>query len=1044
MVNLISVNSYFDLFPILIKLLKQKPNDIDKKNLVFCEAKVSLMAERQICAEFGGTFNTEVFSFGNYLRAKKKMDNLLSKEGSAMVVKRILSTLSLGCLNRSKSGLAPTMFELIIQLKSAKITPEDLIFASNKVSGLLKNKLQDIATIYREYENYVIEKGYEDQSSALSFLPEIINQSEEIAGADVFLLGYSGFTAQMRSIVSALIDRAKSVTAILVEGENSHVYVNETVNFIRELCLSKNIKLKEEKIEGNFVLEGKFIADNLFSPKGYLKDGKICTDKIKVLSAKNPAEEIERVCSVIRDLVVNKKCRYKEVSIAVPDGNQYKDEIESTFKNLLVPYFLDEKKIPESHPLIGLILSYINAFRKGLERTEVISFLKNPLFIDDKPLTDAFENYLIKYNVNYAKIRQPFTFTSVNGVELSRLEELRIKLCHHLENFNLKKLLQDLEVESKLSCFAEKLRVMGENEQASITEQIFSAVTGIIDEIEMMLGGVNLTLNEYKNVFLSGVSALKLSIIPQYNDAVFIGGFKEVALAKAKYVFAVGLTVDVPAVSNDVALLSDGDIDTLESIKMLVEPKIRVVNHRMRENVAMALASFSDGLYLSYPIADVTGSKNVRSEVLSFFNRAFNLSPFPSYDQYLTYKQGFNSFARACGEFAEGKTQDGRPYDFTLPSSFYSVAGEDALKPLLQSANKEVKTRLEGNRALINKVISPTTVEDFYKCPYRAFASHFLKINEREDGKVGVLSVGNLMHEILSGFVNEVYTVGGKDECDALFERVKNETLKKEEYKKYLNDASTFETVKRLIRECKEYAFKTYLSLKKSGFKSSLTEVGFSDSENAKFPAISLNGGTVKIKGKIDRVDLADKFYRVVDYKTGKADSTDKSLFAGVKLQLYLYALAVQGKYNRDEKTPVGAYYLPVSDKYEKAEDKVKNLAVGKTVNEEQALLTQDVEFFERGESDFSCAIVDEKSGKIKNAVDKETFNAYMNYALKISEKATEQLKEGVIIALPYQDTCKYCTFSAMCEFKGDKIRTLGKVDDSSFMLNNQGDASDE
>ena len=140
MVNLISVNSYFDLFPILIKLLKQKPNDIDKKNLVFCEAKVSLMAERQICAEFGGTFNTEVFSFGNYLRAKKKMDNLLSKEGSAMVVKRILSTLSLGCLNRSKSGLAPTMFELIIQLKSAKITPEDLIFASNKVSGLLKNK----------------------------------------------------------------------------------------------------------------------------------------------------------------------------------------------------------------------------------------------------------------------------------------------------------------------------------------------------------------------------------------------------------------------------------------------------------------------------------------------------------------------------------------------------------------------------------------------------------------------------------------------------------------------------------------------------------------------------------------------------------------------------------------------------------------------------------------------------------------------------------------------------------------------------------------
>jgi len=250
--------------------------------------------------------------------------------------------------------------------------------------------------------------------------------------------------------------------------------------------------------------------------------------------------------------------------------------------------------------------------------------------------------------------------------------------------------------------------------------------------------------------------------------------------------------------------------------------------------------------------------------------------------------------------------------------------------------------------------------------------------------------------------------------------------------------------VKRVLRECKEYAFTTYLSLRNSEFKQSKTEVGFSDNENAEFPAISLSAGQVKIKGKIDRVDIGDKYFRVVDYKTGKADSTEKSLFAGVKLQLYLYALAVQNKYKDQEKTPAGVYYLPVSDKYEKLEDKEKSLAVGKTLNDREALLTQDVEFFERGESAFSSATLDSKSGKIKNAVDKKTFDAYMNYALKISEKATEQLKEGVMIALPYQDACKYCAFSSMCEFNGDNERTLGKVDDSSFMINNQGGAEDE
>ncbi len=1044
MVKLYSVNSYFELFPVLLELLGNDHDVLDKKNLVFCEAKVSLMVERFICSKKGGTFNTEVYSFGNYLRAKKKIDKLLSKEGSSMAVKRILSSTALACFNRSKSGLAPTMFEQIIQLKSAKISPEDVFLASEQVNGVLKNKLVDIATVYSEYEKYVDENGYTDQSKALSYLPELIINSKEIENSDVFLLGYSGFTAQMRSAVSALIDKAKSVTAILVEGGNPHVYVNETANSIRELCAVKGVKVIENKISSDFNLEGKMVVEKLFSPNNKLTNGKITTDKIKVLSAKNPSEEVKRVCSVIRDLVVNKQCRYKDISIAVSDKNIYKDEIESVFASLNVPYFFDEKKIPESHPLIGLILSYINAFKKGLERTELSSFFKNPLFCDDKILTDAFENYVIKYNVNYGRIKNPFTYESVNCVALSDLENLRIKLCSHFQVFSVKKMLKELEIEDKLLSFAEKLKAVGESEEASVTEQIYDAVIRLLDEMDMMLGGVSLSLNEYKNVFLSGVSALKLSIIPQYNDAVFIGGFKEVALAKAKHVFAIGLTVDVPSISSDVALLSDGDIDELEQIKMLVEPKIRVVNHRTRENVAMALASFSDGLYLSYPIADVSGSKNIKSEILTFFNKTFTLTAFPEYDGYSTYKQGFNSFAKACGEFAEGKTQNGRPYDFTLPSSFYKAVDEELLKPLLDSANKEVKVRLDGSRQLVQKVISPTTVEEFNKCPYRAFASHSLKINEREDGKVGVLSVGNLMHEILSEFVKEVYSISDIEACSVRFERIKDDVLKKEEYRKYLADASTFETVKRVLRECREYCFKTFLSLKNSAFTESKTEVSFSDSENAEYPAISLKGGAVKIKGKIDRVDIADKFFRVVDYKTGKADSSEKSLFAGVKLQLYLYALAVKGKFNDNEKSPVGAYYLPISDKYEKAEDKNKNLAVGKTVNDEGAILTQDTEFFERGESGTIPATVDEKSGKIKNAVDKETFNAYMDYALKISEKAVDGLKDGVIIALPYLDTCKYCQFSSMCGFDGENSRTLGKVDDTSFTLINQGDASDE
>ena len=120
MVNLLLTNSYFELFPSLISLLKKSGKRLENKSMVFCEAKSSLMIERYICAEMGGSFNAEVSSFSKFLRENKQFDNVLTKEGSAMLIKRILATLQLKCFKQSKLNLSPTLFELITQLKVPK------------------------------------------------------------------------------------------------------------------------------------------------------------------------------------------------------------------------------------------------------------------------------------------------------------------------------------------------------------------------------------------------------------------------------------------------------------------------------------------------------------------------------------------------------------------------------------------------------------------------------------------------------------------------------------------------------------------------------------------------------------------------------------------------------------------------------------------------------------------------------------------------------------------------------------------------------------
>ena len=492
----------------------------------------------------------------------------------------------------------------------------------------------------------------------------------------------------------------------------------------------------------------------------------------------------------------------------------------------------------------------------------------------------------------------------------------------------------------------------------------------------------------------------------------------------------VGLTDAVPTVKADVALLSDGDISVLEEVKVLVEPKIRVVNHRARESAAMAISAFSDGLYLSYPQSSVDGKKNKSGEIICAAQKLFTVKDFPEYCGYTSYAQGVNSFAKACGEFAEGKNQKDGYYDFSYPTAFYAATDGEKLKPLLDVANKVVKVRLEKGTSVVKGVTSPTTIEDYYKCPYYSFVSHSLRIKARDDGQVGVLSVGNLRHEILKCFVAKMACVSDKDGAYELFDKVGEKVLARDEYKKFLSDPATSATVKRVMTECREYCYKTYLSLKKSGFNYSRTEVAFGDGDKAEYPAIKLMDGKVRLKGKIDRVDEGEKYFRVLDYKTGKTDPSEKALFAGVKLQLYLYAAAVMGKYKGEQaKFPAGLYYLPVSDKYEKPEDKGGSLAVGKTLSEKQALQVQDGEFFDKGEMDFAPVKIDSK-GNIKNGVDKETLSSCVEYAVKVSDAAVKNMMGGVIVASPYEGACEYCEYRALCgqiDPPERKIQSVGK-----------------
>ena len=989
--NLIITDSYFNIFPLLTGELCGTANDLSHKNLVFCEEKLSLMAERFIASAFGGTFNTEVYSFGNFLRAKKTFPDILSKEGSAMAVKKILSEIPLKCFNRGRINLAPALFELISQLKSAKVSAKDLEIAAEQASGILSAKLSDISAVYSEYEKFLETNNFADQSSALSLLPEIVEKDESVAGANVYILGFSGFTVQIRKVISALLKRADSVTAILTCGDNNFAFVNETAEIMRKLCRENNVILSEKTVQSEYSVGGKIIKDGLFNPLYRRADDSAEKPKAHFLAARSIVAETERVAEVIRRKVINGECRFRDCAVIIPMEGEYKESIKRSFSRLSVPYFLDDRKKPDNFPLVSLIYAYCDVFLRGLKIPALSAFFKNPYIPFDREFKDRFENYLYKYDVSYGKFKKPLQFPAASEEEFSRFEEFRTFIAGFFDKFDVQSLFDKLNIDAKTQEISGVILSLGENEDAAINGQVLDKVKGIISEMKFLLPAAKSNPFDFKNVFSSGISAMELSVIPQYNDAVFVGSFKQAAIARSRYIFALGLTSAVPSFCEDVALLNDGDIDALAEIKVLLEPKINVVNHRLREETVLGLSAYSDGIYLTYPLSDYSGNATAKSEILSFFEKFFTFVDFPKYDGYMTKAQGMRTFSRDCSRFAALKTDD-----FSYPAGFYAATNGEPEK-IVNYANKEIKIRLDGNRGVIPYgVFSPTEIEDFYACPYRAFLVHTLKVKERETGKVNALSVGNLMHEIFKNFISGVEKVVDEKSFDEVFKAATAPVLVSKDFSRFDGEENVF-SVNLALKECKKYCRKLADWYAKSVFKPQKAEVVFGDGAGDKngYPAVELLNGKVRLSGKIDRVDGYKNYFRIIDYKTGGKEVKDDKIFAGVKLQLYLYSLAIK------DKILAGAYYLRVNDEYKSKEDKTKPFLEGKTADVENLISAGEEEFIPL-------------SGKNK-AVGVCEVAAVQKYVKALAEQAAKQMDDGVIVPSPFDGTCAYCEFAAVC-----------------------------
>lgn len=953
-----------------------------RRTTVFCEDRLTLLAERAALTGKKGTFLTEVTTFARFLKGNRA---ILSKQGSVMAVSSILQE-NAAALRCFRKNAALAVYETIAQLLSSRADAETLRRSAGETEGMLSNKLSDLALVLEKYEDFLKERGLLDESGYLALLPEKIES--ELREGDIVFFAFPSFTRQAMEGVKAALRSGAHVTGIFLTGRGG-AYTNEAAKLFRRAAEEEG-KVHAVQLKGTLSGDAAYLAAGLLSPETYGRTPER-REHIHLFRAADEGEEMETACALIKKHVLEDGLRYRDFALLLADKDRFL-QAERALADYEIPFFSDRKRPFSEHPFCRFAIDILTCVHDGGQPDSVDAALSSVYFGE----ADDYRNYLLKYGGYRGAVnREIKDGEAVKGYDRGRLMEARERLRACIALFPRegkgRKYAQGVRALYALvggEDVTEKLSARFEGAEKEFLD--IAPLEGVLSEIEAIAGEETFTAREFINLFSSGLSALEISMIPQSADAVFVGDATESRFDRTAVLFLLGADESLPRVSNDTAVITDGEIRRLKTLSLEIEPQIDVVNRRAREALYLNLCSFERELYVGCPLR-VKGEEARRGEAfLSIAHMCFG-GTMPETFLYKSCERGpaLRTLSRLPEEYAEGKENSAEKFA--------------SLKAMLQSEGEDVASLLGGDERGTEKLpallfrgpISPSLLEDYFGCPYQSFALHGLRLREREERSVLDTDTGSFVHAVLEKTAPRFNELADEDACRALAEQEARDLLASPRYAFLTDTGAGAYTGERLIRECGTVTVACYRQLRYSSFKVFATE------EEISLPALGL-------KGRTDRVDVSDGYVRIIDYKTGEIDDKSGAYYTGRKLQLQLYLLAAS-----EGKTPAGAFYFPAREDFT-AEGEEPFRMRGFFLKEDDVLARMD-----RLRTEGKSAFYD-GGGRSERGLAGEDFGDFLGYALLVSEKAIGEMKEGYIRPSPYEGTCEWCSFKGMCGFSGE------------------------
>lgn len=1081
------------VFSHIKKLVEGGQEDI----LLITPEQYSLVCEKKLLTELGehGITKVDNSSFSRItddVRRKYGSDSLptLSKGGKAVMMMRAIDLIkeNLQLFNKHLDSLSfvNSMIKIYDEMKSCNLSCSEIIELSQSIeSDALKRKLSDISLIMSSYEMLLFDK-YLDPANELTRLYNQLKGLDYFKDKDVFIDGFNGFVAQEYKILELVIKEAKCVTITLCtdcpdndDTFNLFGYVNNSAKILKKIAIKANVEIEEERLADNKRAKNKdieFLEKNIFSNE---KSERICTESISVYSAKSITDECCEAARQIRSLLRN---GYKASDIAViaRDLNKYREELSVTFKKYEIPFFNDERQPIKNQPLVVFIEYLLKCVNFSLRSDDILSLAKTGLaYVSDEDINEL-ENYIYLWNISGSKWTRPFENSTkgfVNEIsasdkaKLEKINKTREKIIAPIIKFknavkgadamnisaSVYYTLLDFGVDKKISEIALDLSRLNHTALADEQGRVWDLVMNILNDLPQTIGEEQIKLKEYAKIFSLIISTEDLGTLPVGIDNIQIGQADRIRTDNPKAVFILGANEgEFPQTVTSGGLLSEGDRRILLENDFKLYSYGEVLNQQEKYFAYMACAAPREKLYISY--LGNTGKDSAPSEIITSVEGIFDITE-KTYDSIHdidlieTYS---NSFELMCERYLTNTV-----FYSSLKEYFKNDSRFSAIKALAENKKSEIENKQTAVSLFgYNMYVSASRVEDFYNCSFRYFCKFGLNARPRTKAEIDPMQRGTLIHYVLEMILS---TVGSKSlsamtdaQLKALVDKFTAMYFEQE-----MGSAADLSirfkyNYRRLSKLIYSVVYHLAEEFAHSDFEANAFELDIDRDGQVKPEQLMLDdGGTIQIRGSIDRVDTyehnGERYVRVVDYKSGNKTFNYSDIMHGLNLQMFIYLFSLCADKNAElTGIPAGVLYMHAArnifnfDSRLAAEDAVKS--------------EENASFKMKG------IVLDTEDGEIARAMDHELMGKYIPVKAKKDGELTGKLARleqlgyihkkvnahvaqmgmelhlGRVNQNPVKDkqhknTCEYCDYKDVCANKKTiENRTLDDISDNEVL----------